>query len=168
MELIDAARGRGIVERCCVLAEQRLDYLTELFETGRWRRYFGEVAFLDNIQESKRAVETWRGLLNREATADNRPIDLSWLGCRSTSPPGRLSMLQEPPTPKITQLATAAPVDTAQPGSEIVAPTQPEPGVALPVDVVAAGQPMAVQDGWQYALSPDRVKQRYPLLHNAF
>ena len=35
----DLARGRDLVARWCVLAEQRLDYLTELFETGRWRRY---------------------------------------------------------------------------------------------------------------------------------
>ncbi|SFP07473.1 TIGR03809 family protein [Bradyrhizobium sp. Ghvi] len=33
-----------------------------MFETGRWRRYHSELAFLENIQEAKRAVETWRAL----------------------------------------------------------------------------------------------------------
>ena len=33
-----------------------------MFETGRWRRYHSEIAFLENIQEAKRAVETWRAL----------------------------------------------------------------------------------------------------------
>ena len=49
----DVARGRDIVARWVILAEQRLEYLTELFETGRWRRYHGERAFLENIQEAK-------------------------------------------------------------------------------------------------------------------
>jgi len=76
----DVARGRDIVARWVILAEQRLEYLTELFETGRWRRYHGERAFLENIQEAKAAVELWRDLLTREASRDNSAIDLSWLG----------------------------------------------------------------------------------------
>src|SRR5258708_19673814 len=76
----DVARGRDIVARWCALAEQRLEYLTELSETGRWRRFHSELAFLENIQEAKIAVETWRGLLMREASCDNSAIDISWLG----------------------------------------------------------------------------------------
>src|SRR5438552_19174354 len=56
------ARGRNIVARWRMLAEQRLEHLTELFESGRWRRYHSERAFLENIKEAKFAVETWRGL----------------------------------------------------------------------------------------------------------
>ena len=74
------ARGRDIVARWCTLAEQRLEHLTELFETGRWRRYHSERAFLENIQEAKAAVEIWRNLLTREASLDNTAVDLSWLG----------------------------------------------------------------------------------------
>ena len=33
-----------------------------MFETGRWRRYHSEIAFLENIQEAKRAVQTWRAI----------------------------------------------------------------------------------------------------------
>src|SRR3982074_3445937 len=75
----DGARGRAVVARWCDLAERRLEYLTELFETGRWRRYHSERAFLENIQEAKTAVETWRDLLTREASRDNAAIDMSWL-----------------------------------------------------------------------------------------
>ncbi|MDN5005179.1 TIGR03809 family protein [Bradyrhizobium sp. GCM10027634] len=57
-----AAAGRDIAARWCALAEQRLEHLSEMFETGRWRRYHSEIAFLENIQEAKRAVETWRAL----------------------------------------------------------------------------------------------------------
>ena len=35
-----------------------------MFETGRWRRYHSELAFLENIQEAKRAVQTCRALAN--------------------------------------------------------------------------------------------------------
>jgi uncharacterized repeat protein (TIGR03809 family) len=77
---LDATRGREIVARWCNLAEQRLDYLTELFETGRWRRFFSEQAFLENVREAKAAAEAWRELLSREASPDNRAIDMSWLG----------------------------------------------------------------------------------------
>ena len=76
----DVARGRDIVARWCTLAEQRLEYLTELFETGRWRRFHSELGFLENIQEARTAVETWRGLLMREASRDNSAVDISWLG----------------------------------------------------------------------------------------
>src|SRR5580658_9531831 len=77
---LDVARGRDIVGRWCALAERRLEYLTELFETGRWRRYHTERAFLENIQEAKAAVETWRNLSMREASRTNAAIDVSWLG----------------------------------------------------------------------------------------
>jgi uncharacterized repeat protein (TIGR03809 family) len=59
-----AAGGRDVAARWCALAEQRLEHLSEMFETGRWRRYHSELAFLENIQEAKRAVQTWRALAN--------------------------------------------------------------------------------------------------------
>jgi uncharacterized repeat protein (TIGR03809 family) len=77
---LDVARGRGVVARWCALAEARLEHLTELFETGRWRRYHSERAFLENIQEAKAAVETWRDLSLREASRNNNALDMSWLG----------------------------------------------------------------------------------------
>ena len=51
-----------VVARWCALAEQRLDYLTELFNNGRWRRYHSHAAFLENIKEAKAMVAHWRAL----------------------------------------------------------------------------------------------------------
>jgi uncharacterized repeat protein (TIGR03809 family) len=76
----DVARGREIIARWCSLAERRLEYLTKMYETGRWRRYHSERAFLENIQEAKAAVQSWRELLTREASRDNMKVDVSWLG----------------------------------------------------------------------------------------
>jgi hypothetical protein len=95
---LDVARGREIVARWCKLAEQRLDYLTELFESGRWRRFYGEQAFLEDIRGAKAAVEAWRDLLSREGSRDNRAIDMSWLGRTRTALP-RSPFRHESPHP---------------------------------------------------------------------
>jgi uncharacterized repeat protein (TIGR03809 family) len=84
---LDAARGRGIAARWCNLAEQRLEHLTELFETGRWRRYHSERAFLENIEEARTAVEIWRDLSTREASRGNSALDISWFGRSRAMPP---------------------------------------------------------------------------------
>jgi len=52
----DAARDADVLGRWRLLAEQRLDYLTQLFESGRWRRFYGEVAFLAGMCPMQRAV----------------------------------------------------------------------------------------------------------------
>jgi uncharacterized repeat protein (TIGR03809 family) len=63
---IDVAAGRDngldLGARWRGLAERRLEYLTELFESGRWRRYYSERAFLEDIQQAKAAVALWRNL----------------------------------------------------------------------------------------------------------
>src|SRR4051794_32872242 len=99
----DVARGREIIERWCVLAEQRLEHLTELFESGRWRRYHSERSFLENIQQAKTAVETWRSLASREALPDNSAVDLSWLNSPRPLPPRRNPLsgyYVPPPSPR--------------------------------------------------------------------
>ena len=58
----DFARQLEVVSRWRVLAERRLEYLTELYSSGRWRRFHTEQAFVDNIRDAKRAVEAWRKL----------------------------------------------------------------------------------------------------------
>jgi uncharacterized repeat protein (TIGR03809 family) len=161
----DVARGRDIVARWCGLAEQRLDYLTELYETGRWRRYHSEHAFLENIREAKSAVETWRGMLNSEATADNRPVDLSWIGRRSTVPPAQRPVPSEPVpsiAPRLMELAVAPP----PPVSVVPAMAEPEPVLAL--DPVGTDDEGTLDK--TLALTHDIVAmaERYPLLRNAF
>src|SRR5262245_6234674 len=87
----DAARDADVLGRWRLLAEQRLEYLTELFESGRWRRFYGEVAFLENIREAKVAVETWRGLSARRAAEPvvwvTWPVPERQLRLRLSEPP---------------------------------------------------------------------------------
>ena len=167
----DGARGRGIAARWCNLAERRLDYLTELFESGRWRRYHSEISFLENIQEAKAAVETWHDLLSREAALDNTAIDLSWLGRRRTTPLPRdtgyrqpVVHLKPPPAP----ILVTPPIATA-PSREVPADVL----VALESQLVDANEAPSVPDvlaldEMQFpALDLESMKERYPLLRNA-
>lgn len=159
----DVARARDIVARWSALAEQRLDYLTDLFETGRWRRYHGERDFLENIREAKAAVETWRGLLNSEATPDNRPVDLSWIGRRSSVPPMKREVPAEQ-SPSIAPQLAALP--EAPPVSVVPAMAEPEP--ALVPDAVAAAEQSDLDKTLALTLDIVAMAERYPLLHNAF
>ncbi|MGQ0685962.1 TIGR03809 family protein [Bradyrhizobium sp.] len=159
----DVARGRDIVARWSALAEQRLEYLTELFETGRWRRYHGERDFLENIREAKAAVETWRGLLNSEAASDNRPVDLSWIGRRSSvSPAKREAPAQPIPSiaPQLAELPVAPPVS--------VVPAMAEPEPVLVLDPVATAEQSDLDKTLALTLDIVAMAERYPLLRNAF
>ena len=159
----DVARGRDIVARWCGLAEQRLDYLNELFESGRWRRYHSEREFLENIREAKSAVETWRGMLTREATPDNRPIDLSWLGRCSTLPPLKHDVPAEP-APAIAPQLAALP---EMPQMSVV-PAVAEADPVLAPDRVETLEETALDKTLALTLDIVAMPQRYPLLRNAF
>jgi len=148
----DAERGREIVQRWCDLAEKRLDYLIELQESGRWRRFHTEAGFLENIREAEAAVAVWRGLATREASLDNRPVDFSWLG------QGTLQLAQREIVKReaCTDAALAAPT-IAAPAITVAseAPLAPEP-----VDVAAA--PV-----WPQPIDFAALQERYPLLRSA-
>jgi uncharacterized repeat protein (TIGR03809 family) len=123
----------SIAARWCNLAERRLEYLTELWETGRWRRFHSEIQFLQNIQEAKAAVETWRALARREASLDNNSVDLAWLGRRGTKP-----------LPLTTAAARSRVRTAGRPGATAAATGARAEG-RLPPRAVAAEKPAAVE-----------------------
>lgn len=166
----DVARGRNIVARWCNLAEQRLEHLTELFESGRWRRYHTELEFLENIQEAKAAVETWRDLLSREASLENTAIDLAWLGRRRTTP------LLLTPLPRDEGFRQPVVHLKPRPAPIAAAPPREIPAdvlVALESQLAMADEALSVSDAPaldEVPLPPldlDTMKERYPLLRNA-
>ncbi len=151
---LDVARGRDIVARWCALAEGRLEHLTELFETGRWRRYHSELAFLENIQEAKSAVQIWRNLLMHEASPDNSAIDISWLGRSRTAPlHERLHDLVRRPQPHPTAIADQPPA--------------PDVRVAAPTAHVWSDDAPAIAEVPEPMRDLKTIEQRYPLLRNA-
>src|SRR5436305_10988744 len=169
---VDAARGQEILDRWCALAEQRLEHLTELFETGRWRRYHTELSFLENIQEAKTAVETCRSLATREASLDNSAVDISWLNSPKPVPPRRnpLSGYYVPPPPRRAELRIVPAI--------VEAPIVPQMREEISENVAQAAvlaqtvlQDVApasvIDDNWQQALDIAAMQERYPLLRNA-
>ena len=168
----DVTCAQEILDRWCALAEQRLEHLTELFETGRWRRYHSELSFLENIQEAKKAVETWRSLATREASLDNSAVDLSWLNSPKPVPPRRnpLSGYYVPPPPRRAELrlvpeiaaAPIVPQMSAEISESVVQAAVPEQTVSQ--DATPAP---AIDDNWRQALDLNAMQERYPLLRNA-
>jgi uncharacterized repeat protein (TIGR03809 family) len=160
----DVARGRDTVARWCNLAERRLEYLTDLFETGRWRRFHSEQAFLENIQEAKAAVETWRDLMARAAAPDHLAIGLTGAGGKRPASPRHDEIREQ----------------VALPPSEPV-PIAVERLREIPDDVLVALESQlldqhetasvpAAPDLDDMTLPPldlDLMQQRYPLLRNA-
>jgi hypothetical protein len=136
------ASGR-VLDRWRMLAEQRLEHLTELFESGRWRRYYSERAFLENIKEAKEAVETWRGLATPKpaAHAVSRPAPASAIQLRRIERAAAIVRRSvELPVAAETEVAPAAPV----------------------IDLLALERSLEVP-----ALDLAAIEQRYPLLRNA-
>jgi uncharacterized repeat protein (TIGR03809 family) len=149
---LDLAGGRDVVARWCTLAEQRLEYLTELFKTGRWRRFHSERAFLENIQEAKAAVEAWRNLSSPDASRNSRPIDTPW---RSRSI-ARGEIWRDPVhLPRVAEIAEAGPPEPAVIAKIDSAPVDDTPAVPLSYDnrVHLTQQLMT-------------TAERYPLLRN--
>lgn len=160
---VDLARGRDIVSRWCSLAEQRLEYLTELFETGRWRRYHSERAFLENIQEAKAAVELWRSLEMREASLDNTAVDLSWLGRRQSTHQHGEPLRERVLTPRPAPVA-AEPPPRDIPGDVLIAL---ESVLADSAQAPSVPDAPALDDLSPPTLDLDVMQERYPLLRNA-
>lgn len=61
----DATQYQRALERWRVLADQRLEHMTLLYDTGRWKRYFTEEKFLKIIRETKDAADQWHRLASQ-------------------------------------------------------------------------------------------------------
>jgi uncharacterized repeat protein (TIGR03809 family) len=158
----DVTRGRNVVARWCALAERRLEYLTELFETGRWRRFHSEVAFLENIREAKSAVETWRNLLAREASLDNPAVDRSWVDRSSAATRPRAQTVHDQPR-------RLSPAPIPQPSPQPIVMLSAKTGrVSSHEALSVAAIEMPALGGIAEVLPDiDAIERRYPLLRNA-
>jgi uncharacterized repeat protein (TIGR03809 family) len=169
----DEAPRREVIARWCTLAEQRLNYLTDMFESGRWRRYYTEVAFLENIKEAKFAVETWRGLSTphqtQGAALEPSPTPALWQGIAAAelalselTAPAPAEAAQSDPVPIAPEpfelAAEGEMVAEEESGSEEDASSEPV------IDMLALEQALEVSDA---VLDMTAIEQRYPLLRNA-
>ena len=153
-----------------------------MFETGRWRRYHSEIAFLENIQEAKRAVQTWRALATggdvAEAAASVMPA-FGWSPATMPRvyPPEQQAQTVQPkavhiapetavpvrldPKPDVLAEVTEAPIAPPAPlaAPAAMAPrTAPEvrPPLAVPA-AVAALLPQFAPPAEESVVAPERV-----------
>ncbi|MET0443412.1 MAG: TIGR03809 family protein [Pseudorhodoplanes sp.] len=145
--------ARYTLRRGCALAESRLSYLAELFESGRWRRFHSEIDFLSNVQEAKEAVERWRAMLADDAAV---PARMPWQLLPPAEPanPYQGSVIHEAPRPPLHVVPTAADPAPRPTAVSRNAP-QPKPGPAEP------------EPHWQRTLDPQAIAERYPMLRAA-
>jgi hypothetical protein len=141
---MDAAHGRDLVARWCVLAERRLQHLTELFESGRWRRYYDERSLLENIREAKAAVETWRALSRGPAAGREGAV---------VRQSGGIEIMRPRAGPQVDIPHAEAPF----------VPIEDAPSTS--VDLVALERTLT--EMLTPALDLGAIERRYPLLHNA-
>jgi uncharacterized repeat protein (TIGR03809 family) len=169
------ACSRDVAARWCALAEQRLEHLSEMFETGRWRRYHSEIAFLENIQEAKRAVQTWRAIVAGEdvaAAAASVSSAFGWSPATlSRMAPREQAQTVQPKAVHI-QPETVMPV-ALDPRPNVLAEITAAPLAPLaaflqqfspPADEIVAAPERVVE----YTLSLDGLQAKYPLLRNTF
>jgi uncharacterized repeat protein (TIGR03809 family) len=179
----DLARGREVSARWCALAEQRLEHLTEMFETGRWRRFHSEIAFLENIQEAKRAVQAWRLLAAGEDVSSlaaagplrgwspatlSRPSPRRQAPAARTVQPKAVHIEPERAVPVVLETTPDVPADVTE--APIAPPIAPMAAI-LPTfsqDAVATQPPAAPERVIEFTFSLDGIEAKYPLLRNAF
>lgn len=155
------AHAQDILNRWYVLAERRLDHLIELYESGRWRRYHSENAFMENLREAKTVVEIWRVLARREATPDNRAIDWSWLD-QFDQPAEVSSAIQD-------EQSSARLLGTAAVHAALASIVVLQDDAAVEADDAPAGEETTSSAELTTGILPDlrTLQERYPMLqHN--
>jgi len=153
----DVAPRREVLARWCTLAEQRLEYLTEMFESGRWRRFYSESAFLDDIKEAKLAVDTWRGLSSPNLARGVAAVELA------LSEPAIPAQAAGPnPAPIVLEPIEPAAEDELVPEEEELAAADETPSEPV-IDMFALEQALDIRDS---GLDMAAIEHRYPLLRN--
>lgn len=87
-------QGRSVVTRWRMLAERRLSYLVELYETGRWKAYYKEPEFLKVIQEARAALKTWERLAPPDLVQD-KPVEVA-IAQKANAGQGNATVLASP------------------------------------------------------------------------
>lgn len=154
-KLSDADSGRSVVVRWRMLAERRLKYLIELYESGRWTRYYNEPEFLKIVREAHAALKAWENLAPPETTRD-MPVEVE------AARPAERPSIEPPPVdrPAFAWRPTSAPPMTAAPPTvtprltipPLTTPTLTAPPLATPSLAMRALQSSAYGIGAQYDL----------------
>ncbi|MGC2777218.1 MAG: TIGR03809 family protein [Bradyrhizobium sp.] len=188
----DVACSRELAARWCALAERRLDHLTELFESGRWRRYYTERSLLDDIRQAKAAVQTWKTLSVEPEAVSIVPSQTPVAAAVPPAPPRPETIAYRPielPRSLETILAESeiiveAEIEPAgdnpeqdyviEPDYVVEEEIEPEPAVAAPrIDMAALEQALSIgirlaREDHEPVVDLDAIERRYPALAHAY
>ena len=57
----------GVAQKWRALAERRRAHFVELYDSGRWKRYYSEEQFINHMREAIRLTERWIEIAPRAA-----------------------------------------------------------------------------------------------------
>ncbi|HKA81575.1 MAG TPA: TIGR03809 family protein [Xanthobacteraceae bacterium] len=57
----------GVAQKWRALAERRRAHFVELYDSGRWKRYYSEEQFINRMREAIRLTERWIEIAPRAA-----------------------------------------------------------------------------------------------------
>jgi uncharacterized repeat protein (TIGR03809 family) len=71
-EQTSQAKNAELARKWRALTERRREYFAELYNSGRWRRYYKEDEFLQQMRETAKLAEAWDKLgdVPQESTLD--------------------------------------------------------------------------------------------------
>ncbi len=177
--------SRELAARWCALAERRLAHLTELFDSGRWRRYYSDKSLLDDIRNAKAAVQTWKALSLEPLVPSVQPKLVPVPAPEAVmvappAPPLRLTApvkiatrrIELPPsieTVLASEIIVAAEIDV--PEEEVIEPDMT--AVAPRIDMAALAQALSIGIGPEAEddepmVDLDAIERRYPALAVAY
>jgi uncharacterized repeat protein (TIGR03809 family) len=153
----DAERYQRALERWRVLAERRLEHMTVLYESGRWRRYFSEEKFIGIVRETRTAVETWRRIVPEHeavaqmfAMAEERPLAAAEPRLPAFAVADERPVVVSKPQPPASAIADERPVVVSEPQPPAFAIADEWPFVASerrpPAFAIADEQPLVVAE----------------------
>jgi uncharacterized repeat protein (TIGR03809 family) len=56
------------------LAERRRAHFADLYDSGRWRKYYREQSFLSQMRETARMADAWDRVARVNATMSAKPV----------------------------------------------------------------------------------------------
>jgi len=88
-----SGRYDSIARRWLALMERRQEHFLELCDSGRWRHYYTEAEFLDEMRKVLRVRDQWAALAGMPPDGEEVPQDYA------SGPPRRLSAEAPAPWP---------------------------------------------------------------------
>lgn len=154
-----AVRGRA-------LAEQRLAYLTELYDSGRWRRFHTEIDFLLNVRTARAAVDAWRRIEQFDPGTVRPSEPEAWPASIAPEPMTRSASIVALLESRVAEAEPAAPKIEMRAAPSVAKPLRPVASAVPPPEkeVVAREQEPAEPEMEHPQAAPEPIETSAPII----